>query len=303
MGTRFASRLPCGADVIENMRRLHRLHEGLTPSLYTNRKTEKVSTMALLVNKTQYIRRMNSALKHKKAILPHVVGPKVLDFGCGTGALTDLLREKAPYVMGYDESFDMIEVARNYSPHTSFTFVRPTEKFNTIVLSGVLHEVYSYQGEKAVRELIESLVDQLLPFCRLVIREATYRPLGFLHVPVKDNLHAKTFYDKYSEQYKWEVPDLALTASGYVLRGREQHVLEFLNTYTWGDASFPREVEERVYFHSIADWKCLADELKLSCDYFFVRQKDYYKHLSKLVDVSNIKHLNTHAIVVLERGV
>ena len=52
----------------------------------------------------------------------------------------------------------MLEIAQTYGDsNVKFTNVFPTEHFDTIILSGVLHEVFSYEnGMSSVIELLKN---------------------------------------------------------------------------------------------------------------------------------------------------
>lgn len=256
--------------------------------------------MALLINKNEYTSRMNSSMKYKQEILPHIVGEKVLDFGCGTGMLTSLIKEKRPlsYVVGYDNSKEMLEIAQTYGDsNVKFTNVFPTEHFDTIILSGVLHEVFSYEnGMSSVIELLKKLKDLLYENGKIIVREC-------LLVDKKEKLQARftnqldgfDFYSEYSKQYKWKVPDLILDRRGYKIVGCAESVLEFLNKYTWGWQSLPREINEKVYFADFFDWTSIEKSLELTMAIRTVLQKDYYKFLNK--KVYNYSKGDTHIIV------
>jgi SAM-dependent methyltransferase len=100
----------------------------------------------------------------------------VLDFGCGTGALTRLLVTSFPQVDGYDPSSDDVEVARVEAPGATFyddPEALPKDFYGSIVLANVLHQV---PAEKRGR-LLRTVFDLLGPDGRLVVFEKNpYRP-------------------------------------------------------------------------------------------------------------------------------
>src|SRR5574344_1381862 len=98
----------------------------------------------------RYVERMEQAFKHKRyfidiirqlsgsrtpqqmlntAIYGYNLGdmnhPYILDYGCGSGLLTYRLAEAFPYatVIGYDQSLEMVEIARERfsAPNLHFT--------------------------------------------------------------------------------------------------------------------------------------------------------------------------------------
>jgi len=119
-------------------------------------------------------------------IRPWVVpGPPgiILDLGCGSGKLTADLAHLYPRceVVGVDYSKSMVTLARqrygdmysnlNYRCETANAL--EMNMANTIILSSVLHEVYSYSNDslQAVADLLKSAWGSLLPAGRLIIRD------------------------------------------------------------------------------------------------------------------------------------
>jgi len=94
-------------------------------------------------------------------------GERILDFGCGTGRLTQEIAASGADVLGIDSSPDMISVARSKYPSVKFevadgmTF-RSNEPFDAVFSNAVLHWVRP--PEKAV----ESIAAALKPGGRLI---------------------------------------------------------------------------------------------------------------------------------------
>lgn len=91
-----------------------------------------------------------------------LAGAKVLDFGCGTGLLTEQLVSAGAAVHGVDTSPAMLDVlnrkARQYgwrSVHTSTELPTSTELFDLVVCSSVCSFLDDYPG--AVEELVALL--------------------------------------------------------------------------------------------------------------------------------------------------
>ena len=71
-------------------------------------------------------------------------GEKILDFGCGTGRLTDEIKSSCAYVKGIDISEEMIEKARNTYPHIDFETgniisYTQNETYDGVFSNAVLH--------------------------------------------------------------------------------------------------------------------------------------------------------------------
>ena len=107
----------------------------------------------------------------------------ILDIGSGTGKLTAALAQLYPMceVLGIDYSKSMTELAqRRYcDSYLNLSFQWGTvntlnlSTANTIILSSVLHEVYSYSNDslQAVSDMLEDSYNLLLPGGRIIIRD------------------------------------------------------------------------------------------------------------------------------------
>ena len=83
---------------------------------------------------------------HREALgcIDRGAGRRILDFGCGTGRLSDWLREQGADVLGVDASPEMIEVARTRFPSARFEVLESggisvdDGAFDTVLSVGVL---------------------------------------------------------------------------------------------------------------------------------------------------------------------
>ncbi|WP_430909400.1 class I SAM-dependent methyltransferase [Maribacter sp. 2-571] len=87
-------------------------------------------------------------------------GEKVLDLGCGSGALTEALRTRSGSVVGVDSSSEMIKKARNTYPLCTFLKgdarnFSGSHPFDCIFSNATLHWVI--EPEKAVKCMFENL--------------------------------------------------------------------------------------------------------------------------------------------------
>lgn len=88
--------------------------------------------------------------KHRiKAVKPYLQG-KILDFGCGIGALADICGDKA--YTGVDADEESIEIARNRHPELTFISELPNdEQFDIITMLAVIEHI------KEPAELLEKI--------------------------------------------------------------------------------------------------------------------------------------------------
>ncbi len=102
------------------------------------------------------------------ALLDPKPGERILDLGCGTGELTDLIHQSGAKVIGLDKSKEMIAAAQSKYPHlefvrsdaASFLFDPP---FDAIFSNATLHWVLEY------RNCIQSMYGNLKVGGRLVL--------------------------------------------------------------------------------------------------------------------------------------
>ncbi|RYE11887.1 MAG: class I SAM-dependent methyltransferase [Sphingobacteriaceae bacterium] len=71
-------------------------------------------------------------------------GEQILDLGCGSGYLTDVIRQEGAIVLGVDSSAEMIEKAKKNYPETAFKVADATRlgfdaSFNAVFSNAVLH--------------------------------------------------------------------------------------------------------------------------------------------------------------------
>jgi trans-aconitate 2-methyltransferase len=95
-------------------------------------------------------------------------GERILDVGCGTGYLTNLIAASGALVTGMDNSIDMIAKARNEYPHLPFRLASVTdfdfnEPFDALFSNAVLHWVTDKE------QAVKNMYNNLKPGGRLVL--------------------------------------------------------------------------------------------------------------------------------------
>lgn len=107
--------------------------------------------------------------------------PTALDVGCGTGAFTRLLAERADHVLGLDLSPEMVRVAQERSRAQSNVVYRvadvmqvdlPVASFDCIVSIATLHHL-------TMEAVLEKLVGALKPGGRLIVLDL-FEPRGLV---------------------------------------------------------------------------------------------------------------------------
>ena len=134
----------------------------------------------------------NTLLRYKiREVLPHVVGPRVLDIGCGVGLLCRVLAERFERVVGLDGSPVKIARAQQLGGSSNISYFcelfekwSPPHLFETIITTNVLeHVADALAFLKRNRELV-------VPAGRLIVTVPNalglHKRIGFQMGLIKD---------------------------------------------------------------------------------------------------------------------
>lgn len=247
----------------------------------------EASSLHPTVNGEAYLRRM-AAVRDKGELLPPGFSPTapVLDYGCAAGSLATLF-SPGQYV-GFDLSPAMVERAREAHPEYLFTSELPAGPFALVLLSSLLHEVYSYSAysREAVVTFLRGLKPLVAPGGSLAIRDGVAPSRGEEEraYTLRKPADAEAFLARLLRVAPEREDLRALTLRGEVLRGPWAAVVSFLNCYTWGWASLEREAHEVVNFASREEWCALLRQAEYTVtEERVVTQEDYFLHLEELV--------------------
>jgi SAM-dependent methyltransferase len=225
-----------------------------------------------------YFERMANSLKDKVKILPWLQSGKVLDVGAGGGEFALALMELDYEAYALDGSEEAIEhlkekgvpAYQNFSHEIAEVF--PASNFDSIVCSSIIHEIFSYgdDSENSAYTLgsVENSMKQFYQVLKsdgvLVIRDGI--------APANRNETIKVLFkdpdgvrmaNKYLEMipFKADVIPTPRHKVGFVVDEVEQSlvgdagsIMEFLYTYTWGEASYPRETQELYGVFTLAEY-------------------------------------------------
>lgn len=146
---------------------------------YNNNVKERTKKMNAIKNYTVYTQRMNKTITDKLFFLEHLKPEitTVVDFGCADGALGLALREVSnlKYV-GYDIDKTMLDKANLNGINAHSLYYNFDELLNetilsksVLVLSSVIHEVYSYGNEYDILTFWNRVFNS--GFAQIVIRD------------------------------------------------------------------------------------------------------------------------------------
>ncbi len=142
----------------------------------------------------------------------------ILDLGCGTGQLTELISKSVSKITGLDNSPEMIEAARKKYPEIDFVHADAAYfdlgfRFDAIFSNAALHWVLAY------RSCIESMYRHLKPGGRLVLEMGGKGNINNILLPLRSVLH-KYGYTSQSSLKPWYFPSIgeystALESEGF----------------------------------------------------------------------------------------
>ena len=281
-------------------------------------------------NEIEYLNTMNSSLQYKAKILDFMVGKNILDVGPGGGALMDLIEDRDPSlnVYGIDISSNVIDTlnkkklkekkAWNLVKGDALNLQDYFEKgsLDTIIYSSIIHELYSYipfEGKKfninTVIKALKSAYDILSVNGRIIIRdgiktepENQYRIIEFR------NIEDTKILDRYCNDFKGRKITYEKIDNNKV-KMLVNDAMEFLYTYTWGEDSYPLEIQEQFGYLTPSEYKKLIkDNLPHSkiiiCEAYL--QDGYEKHLLDKISIYDekmnmVKLPNSTCITVIEK--
>jgi trans-aconitate 2-methyltransferase len=169
-------------------------------------------------------------------------GERILDIGCGTGHLTNLIAASGAMVTGMDSSIDMIAKARNEYPHLPFRLASVTdfdfnEPFDALFSNAVLHWVTEKE------QAIQCMYNNLKPGGRLVLEMGGKGNVQLIMRALSNALIAYG-YPQNADREIWYYPSLSEYTSLLEKQG-------FRVTYA---THYNRETELKDTQNGIKDW-------------------------------------------------
>lgn len=172
----------------------------------------------------KYLSRMGKGIDDKLFFLDFINPNTIVDFGCADGTVLDRINELYPDInlIGYDNEPELY--GRNTNPNIIFTdnwetVIDETKNENDVclLLSSVIHEVYSYSTPRQIEIFWENAFNS-----------------GFKWIAIRDMM-PKNEYDKYSYNLE-DINKIKAKYDPYYLKSFEEH---------WGDIG----VDVRTLMH------------------------------------------------------
>lgn len=279
-------------------------------------------------NEMNYLSTMNSTINYKAVILDYIKGDTCLDVGPGGGALLDLIEssKKVKRVIGIDISQNVIEELnkKKAKENKKWEVIKGDalnlKKFfkkgeiDTIIFCSVIHELFSYietDGKKFNHKTIEmamkSCYDVLPVGGRIIIRDGIMSETNRLRTIVFKDEKDIRFLEKYCKDFKGrEITYNKINSC--TVQMKENDAMEFLYTFTWGEESYPMEVQEQFGYYTPSSYIDMFSKIGnfkvIECKHYL--QDGYEEHLLQKVEYydenMNIVSLpDSTCIIVVEK--
>ena len=254
-------------------------------------------------NRETYFSRMTQNFsKGTKALLPlFPVAGSVLDVGVGSGELGNLLKEtnKNVKLIGIDKRLEIEAKDHGYDLliEDDFFNLNSYNKHNAIYFSSVMHEIGSYNETspgsfKPIYRALQKANKMLTMNGTIIIRDGLAEEKN-----IRDTLTWVTFKDiptfknfrKFRSNFKVISSDFTMwnnleqfsewdKTNALETRMPEWALKEFLATYTWGQASIAREIQERYGYMSASEWRAALEKTGFEITFEIHSPESYEKH-------------------------
>lgn len=233
-------------------------------------------------NEDNYLSTMNESLRFKAPLLNYIKGKTVLDVGPGGGALMDLIEERYPTlnVKGIDISKNVVEnlnkrkhienkkwdVLLGDALNLKDTFHEG--EISTVILSSIIHELYSYipfNGKRfnhdTIKQLLLSIYDILPIGGRILIRDGIMTEDKNLEriIEFKD-LNDINILTRYCNDFKGRKISFTQIDDNKV-KMKINDAMEFLYTYTWGEESYAHEINEQFGYFTPNEYRNFVKDI------------------------------------------
>ena len=225
-------------------------------------------------NEIEYLQTMNSTINHKSKLLQFITGDNVLDVGPGGGALMDLILETYPFknVYGIDISQNVVDELekKKIKEGRKYNLVKGNalnlqdyfkkNSINTIIYSSIIHELFSYieyNGKKfnydTIKVALKSAYNILPIGGRIIIRDGIKTEGNEKRIIEFKNKDDLNILKRYKKDFKGREIKYDLIDEDKVIMDIND-AMEFLYTYTWGENSYPLEVQEQFGYFTPSEY-------------------------------------------------
>ena len=260
-------------------------------------------------NYQRYLKRMTESMKYStKGLIPLLAknSNNILDVGCGSGVMLKALEEENPKatLTGLDLNIDAIkslEANSNWKLyHMDFMDLKDV-KFDTIIFSSILHEISSYNSDLNKRfteapikeafiksnELLEDNGSVIIRDGLLSSKEDRNNKRIITFINPNESIWLYKFQNDFRGFDKLDIDTKILEIEDNKYLVSEGFLKEFLCTYTWGEESYPREINERFGILTKEEWLNLLKETGFKIETIIESKEEYEKYLSSKINIIN----------------
>ena len=260
-------------------------------------------------NYQRYLKRMTESMKYStKGLIPLLAknSNNILDVGCGSGVMLKALEEENPKatLTGLDLNIDAIkslEANSNWKLyHMDFMDLKDV-KFDTIIFSSILHEISSYNSDLNKRfteipikeafiksnELLEDNGSVIIRDGLLSSKEDRNNKRIITFTNPNESIWLYKFQNDFRGFDKLDIDTKILEIEDNKYLVSEGFLKEFLCTYTWGEESYPREINERFGILTKKEWLNLLKETGFKIETIIESKEEYEKYLSSKINIIN----------------
>ena len=260
-------------------------------------------------NYQRYLVRMTESMKYStKGLIPLLAknSNNILDVGCGSGVMLKALEKENPKVKltGIDLNIDAIKRLKENTNwklyHMDFMDLSNI-KFDTIIFSSILHEISSYHKdlnkrftEQPILEALEKSNELLNDGGNIIVRDGLLSPINERHnklVITFTDLNDHVWLYRFQKDFKGfdnldiDTNIVKLENNRYLVS--EGFLKEFLCTYTWGEESYSREINERFGIITKDEWISLINKSGFRIETLVESKEEYEKYLSKKISITD----------------
>lgn len=259
-------------------------------------------------NYQRYLKRMTDSMKYStKGLIPLLAAysNRILDVGCGSGVMLKALENENPNAIltGVDLNDNALNKVREYNSnwnlyHMDFMDMGD-EKFDAIIFSSILHEISSYNNdlnkrftEIPILEAFKKSHELLDNNGILIVRDGILSPLNerdkkriVSFTKPEDGIWLYKFQNDFRgfDNVSINKEIIKLDDNKYLVS--EGFLKEFLCKYTWGEESYPREINERFGIITKDEWLHLLKQSGFKIETIIEAKEEYEKYLSSRITI------------------
>ena len=281
-------------------------------------------------NEIDYMETMNSVINHKRILLDFIKGKNVLDVGPGGGALMDLILDSFDNIKIYG-----IDISSNIIDELNTKMIKENRNYNlikgnalnikdyfkkgsldTIIYSSIIHELFSYieyEGKKfnhnTIITSLKNSYDILSIGGRIIIRDGIMSESNENRIIEFKNKNDLNILKRYKNDFKGRTINYTQIDDSSVMMNVNDS-MEFLYTYTWGEESYPMEVQEQFGYYTKKEYEHMVKNNLPNSKIIYSKsflQSGYTEHLKSKINYYD-EYYNTvdlpdsTYILVIEKG-